>query len=140
MKHRTVEGFGKRLAQIRKSRGLTQAELGKNVGVSTRIIAYYELESDQPPGALLLDLAKVLRVSSDELLGLKPVHEKEDPKTARLLNRLRAIGRLSPADRRFVLKITDTLLKNRTVPSLPSVATAKELGQKILKLRRAAAR
>jgi hypothetical protein len=29
MKERTIEGFGERLCQIRKSRGMTQAELGK---------------------------------------------------------------------------------------------------------------
>jgi DNA-binding transcriptional regulator YiaG len=38
-------------AQVHQGRGLTQAELGKAVGVSRRLIAYYETESQQPPGA-----------------------------------------------------------------------------------------
>ena len=67
MKERTIEGFGQRLAAIRKSQGITQAQLGAKVGVSNRVIAYYEIESGQPPGALLVDLCKALKVSADEL-------------------------------------------------------------------------
>jgi DNA-binding XRE family transcriptional regulator len=40
-KKRAQESFGDRLAPIRKSRALTQAELGKRLGVSQRVIAYY---------------------------------------------------------------------------------------------------
>ena len=84
----TDETFGERLAEARPRRGHTQAELGKAVGVSQRVIAYYEAESDQPPGALLADLAQALKVSADELLGLKPLSEKTPIKTAQLRKRL----------------------------------------------------
>ena len=68
------------------------------------MIAYYEVQSAQPPGALLVDLARALKVSTDELLGVKPVRETLSPKTARLLKRLRRIEELPPADQRAVLK------------------------------------
>ncbi len=110
MKDRTYEGFGSRLAEIRKSRGVTQADLGTKVGVSQRVIAYYEDDEAQPPGAMLADLAGALRVSVDELLGLKPVKEATSPKTARLLNRLRRVEELPPADQRIVLGTLDALL------------------------------
>lgn len=113
MKERTLEGFGERLAQVRQSRGITQAELGKAVGVSNRVIAYYEQDGAQPPGAMLVDLAKALRVSSDQLLGLKPVREKASPRTARLLRRLQRIEELPVADRKAVLKILDGLRQAR---------------------------
>src|SRR5437763_1466762 len=87
----TSEGFVSRLAELRQQRGLTQAELGTAVGVSQRVIAYYETESEQPPGALLADLAKTLRVSADVLLGLKPVKDGTSPNTARLLKRLKKV-------------------------------------------------
>lgn len=67
------EGFGARLAVMRQSRRLSQEELATRVDVSRRVIAYYKGESTQPPGALFADLARVLQVSADELLGLKPV-------------------------------------------------------------------
>jgi transcriptional regulator with XRE-family HTH domain len=110
MKEREVEGFGQRLSQIRRSRGMTQGELGDSAGVSNRVIAYYEADGAQPPGAMLVDLARALRVSTDQLLGLKPAKEKTSPRTARLLKRLQKIEALPPADQRTVLKILDSLL------------------------------
>lgn len=110
MKKKTTEAFGDRLAKIRKSRGLTQTELGDKVGVTLRVISYYENESGQPPGSILADLSKVLDVSVDELLGVKPVKSKSDPKKARLRKRLMKAERLSPTDQRAVLKYIDMLL------------------------------
>lgn len=36
---------------------------------SNRVIAYYEQDDAQPPGPLLTALARVLKASTDELLG-----------------------------------------------------------------------
>jgi transcriptional regulator with XRE-family HTH domain len=110
MKERTIEGFGRRLAAVRKERGMTQAQLGDLVGVSNRVIAYYETESDQPPGALLVDLCKTLKVSADELLGIKTPREPKNPKTARLMNRLKRVAELPPAQQRAVLQHLDGLI------------------------------
>jgi len=119
MKTKPVDGFGARLAAIRQSRGLTQAELGAAAGASQRVIAYYETETTQPPGALLVDLARALKVTSDELLGLEPLTAKTSPKTARLLKRLQRIEELPPADQRAVLKLVDAMLetRRRTAPA-----------------------
>ena len=106
VKQKTLDGFGQRLTAIRKSRGLTQAELGAAVGVSNRVIAYYEQDDAQPPGAMLVDLARVLAVTTDELLGAKPPKGLSDPKTARLVKRLRRIEELPPADQRAVPKFS----------------------------------
>ncbi len=113
VKERTLEGFGTRLAGLRQARGLTQDELGAAVGISNRMIAYYERHAAQPPGAILVELARALKVSTDELLGVKPLTEKLSPKTARLLKRLRRIEELPPADQRAVLKLVDALLETR---------------------------
>jgi transcriptional regulator with XRE-family HTH domain len=111
MKDRPIEGFGQRLADIRKSRSMTQAQLGTLVGVSNRVIAYYETESDQPPGSLLADLAIALKVSADELLGIKPPKESVTPKMARLLNRLKRVAELPANDQRSVLQHIDALFE-----------------------------
>lgn len=113
MKERTLDGFGARLAELRQARGLSQDELAALVEVSRRVIAYYEVQSAQPPGALLVDLAHALKVSTDELLGVKPVRETLSPKTARLLKRLRRIEELPPADQRAVLKLVDAMIDTR---------------------------
>jgi transcriptional regulator with XRE-family HTH domain len=114
MKARTPPGFGPQLAQIRKARGLTQTELGQKLGVSQRVVAYYEQADAQPPGPLLLDLAQALQVSTDELLGRRPLKTPgPSPKTARLLKRLQQVESLPRADQQAVLKFVDALLTSR---------------------------
>jgi len=77
------------------------------------MIAYYEADDAQPPGAMLVDLAKTLRVTSDELFGLKPLKQKASPKSARLLKRLRQVEKLPAADQRAVLKFVDALVSSK---------------------------
>ncbi len=115
MKEKTLVGFGARLAKIRKARGLTQTELGLKLGVSQRVLAYYEKDGSQPPGPMLIELANVLKVSVDELLGRKPVKEAPDPKTARLFKRLQRIQELPPLDQRAILKVLDALLTKHEI-------------------------
>lgn len=115
MKERTLEGFGDRLKQIRLGRGLTQQELGDAVGVSNRVVAYYESEGAQPPGALLVDLAQALEVSADELLGIEPLREKISAKQARIRKRLQRVEELPASDQRAVLKFVDALVESRGI-------------------------
>ena len=61
------------MARLRQSRGLTQDELGSRVGLSNRMIAYYEREDAEPPGPHLPALAQALRVATDEFLAVKPL-------------------------------------------------------------------
>lgn len=111
LKEEIMPGFGERLGRLRKARGLTQAELGKKVGLSQRMVAYYEKEEAQPPGPMLIDLARVLETSVDELLGkVDPKEPLVDPKEARFLKRLKRIQELPPQARRAILKVLDALL------------------------------
>ncbi len=125
MKERTLKGFGARLTALRQARGLTQEELGAAVGVSNRMIAYYERDGAQPPGALLVELARVLRCSTDALLGVTAVSDTLAPKTARLLKRLQRIEELPPADQRAVLKLVDAMLDTRRRSTPPARAKRK---------------
>jgi len=109
----TREGFGPRLTRLRQARGLTQEELGAAVGLSNRMVAYYERHDAQPPGAVLARLADALRVSSDVLLGREPMKDGTSPKTARLLKRLKQVEELPPADQRTVLKLVTALVETR---------------------------
>ena len=114
MKERTLEGFGDRLAALRQRRGLTQTALGEAVGVSKRVIAYYEADGAQPPGAMLVELARALQVSADELLGLAPLRDTPSPKVARLLKRIERLAELPAAEQRAVLKVVDGFLDSFT--------------------------
>jgi transcriptional regulator with XRE-family HTH domain len=111
MKGRILEGFGARLARLRKAAGLTQTQLGDKVGLSKRMVAYYESTEAQPPGPLLPDLARALGVSLDQLLGMKAVRDTVSPRTARLVNRLRRIEELPPKDQKQILDHLDALIE-----------------------------
>ena len=109
---RTLVDFGSKLTQLRKEAGLTQLELADEIGVSRRMIAYYEGESQHPPASLLPDLAQVLGVTTDELLGVAPLQRKSPSPSNRLLRRLQQIEKLKARERRQLLRIVDTFLEN----------------------------
>ena len=112
-KHATpqADGFGARLAALRKAAGYTQQQLADELGVSRRMVAYYETESEHPPANLLVDLARVLSVSTDELLGL--AESKRSKTTAispRLERRVKQIERLTPKSKQQLLGLIDTFI------------------------------
>jgi transcriptional regulator with XRE-family HTH domain len=60
--------FPDRLAELRKTHGLTQQALAEVTGISVIQIHRYEAGSSQPTLEALRKLAKALRVSSDALV------------------------------------------------------------------------
>ena len=112
MKSKTsIKDFNKRLAGLRKARGLTQEELGKKVGVSKRVITYYETKSKYPPTHLIAPLAKALRMTTDDLLGLKGIKVDLDPEHAALWRRLKKVETLSVRDKKSLFHYLNLLLK-----------------------------
>lgn len=106
-----LTGFGERLAQLRKAAGYTQAELADEVGVSRRMIAYYEIQSDHPPTSLLPAIAKALRLTTDALLGAAPIKKVARPTDSRLHRRLQQIEQLEPTEKRQVLQLLDAFIE-----------------------------
>jgi len=102
--------FGERLAALRKTAGYTQVELADELGVTRRMIVYYERESDYPPTTLLPGLAKALGVTTDALLGLKKI-KKVGKGDTRLQRRMQQIEKLPAKDRRQITQIIDTFIK-----------------------------
>ena len=98
------------MAQLRKNTGYTQQELANELGVSRRVIGYYESESQHPPANLLVDLAYTLNISVDELLGIKQVKKSKQP-DSRLLRRMQQIEKLNTSKKRQLLQIIDTFVE-----------------------------
>jgi transcriptional regulator with XRE-family HTH domain len=104
--------FGARLASLRKAAGFTQIELAAELGVSQRMVAYYESPAATPPANLLPRIAAVLGVTIDELFGVgaKKRLVKQDG-DSRLRRRLLAIEKLDVADKRQVLQVIDAFIE-----------------------------
>lgn len=109
--------FGKRLAALRKARGMTQIRLAKAAATTQRAISYYENEAGFPPAPAVMDLARALRVTTDELLGIKPQPREvsklerlhSDPESRRLWKRFRQIVELPEKDQKAVIRLIDSL-------------------------------
>ncbi len=61
--------FSERLKKLRKSKNLTQKQLGENIGTSERGIQNYELGTRKPTYDILISLAKYFNVPLDYLVG-----------------------------------------------------------------------
>jgi len=109
-KESTVKNFGKRLAACRRQAGLSQRALGRIVGTSGRMIAYYERESTYPPSHLLEPICRALTTSSDELLGLKDYKKEIPPEEWRLWRRFKKAERLTLRDKRALFHFLNALL------------------------------
>lgn len=59
--------FGKRIAELRKARGLTQFEFAEELGISRLSLAYFETGKRWPRPVTLQKLAKGLGVSVSDL-------------------------------------------------------------------------
>jgi transcriptional regulator with XRE-family HTH domain len=112
VRSRGEESFGDKLARIRKAAGFTQRELARELGISQRMVAYYEGQTEHPPTKLLPEIARVLRVSTDELLGLESgaAPRKRQPDT-RLLRRLKQIEELPAPVKRQLIQVIDTFIE-----------------------------
>lgn len=69
--------FAERLIKLRKKRGLTQEELADKLGVSGQAVSKWETGNSMPDVALLGQLAHVLGVTVDDLLGIEPEKKVE---------------------------------------------------------------
>lgn len=66
---RLRHAFGRRMAEARRHRGLTQAELGEVLDVRTWMVSRYELGRSAPRLDVLVRLRNALAVSLDHLLA-----------------------------------------------------------------------
>lgn len=106
--------FGQRLVALRQAHGLTQIQLAKAAGMTQRAISYYETEAEFPPAPALITLARILEVSTDELLGVRPLQTNANgsPEKKRLWKRFQKMEALPTKDQRAVIRLINSLAGN----------------------------
>jgi transcriptional regulator with XRE-family HTH domain len=106
----THGNFGKTLAERRAAKGFTQRDFAATVGVSQRMIAYYEKHAKRPPVEKLEALTKALGITVDELLGVKPMKKQRGaPKDAYLQRKLQQVAQLPKDDQKVIVTMIDAL-------------------------------
>lgn len=63
-----IKKVGTQISALRKSKGLTQNELGERLGVSFQAVSKWERGENLPDISLLPDLARILETTTDSIL------------------------------------------------------------------------
>jgi transcriptional regulator with XRE-family HTH domain len=105
--------LGRRIAALRRERGYTQTELADQVGAIQVVVSNYERGKLRPHPDMIVRLAKALRVSADELLGIRPPSQNGAAVSRRVLRRLQAIDGLPKRDQDALFRTIDAFLQAR---------------------------
>lgn len=114
-----MSNIGENIKRIRKSKGLTQADLVKMTGIGQGHIS--EIENDLYPNAgtsTIMLIAKALDVTIEEITGMELPKPKIDPDIQRILDEMpedakiffRQKGKMHPADVEAVIGLIRTMV------------------------------
>jgi len=110
----SFDAIGKSLRSIRKRRGFTQKGLGERIGVTREAIAAYEAGRSHLMDTTLLNIAAVLRVSVNEILGLERQAAETPEISRRWAKRLAVIESLPDSIKKHILRTLDDVIKANT--------------------------
>ena len=108
--------IARRLAQMRKAHGISQAELCEKLGLTQSMMSRYENGERRIPSELLADFAAAIGVSADELLGLKTSKKNSqemDEETKKLWKKFQQFSKLPEHDRRAVTRLINSLSRTK---------------------------
>ena len=108
---RGMRELAQRVVRIRKERGITQVELAQKLGVTQPMVSRIEKGELRLNGEVIIKLAKLFKVSTDELLGLKPRKNDQLEISRRWLRRLKKINQLPKRDQDGLIQTVDRYLK-----------------------------
>lgn len=93
--------------------GLDQKALAAQLGMDQSVLSRYERGVFRLPSAVLVQIARALKTSTDEILGLKETKGGVVVRDRRFLKRLPAIDALPERQKDALLTTIDGLLRNK---------------------------
>lgn len=103
--------LGTRIAERRKTLGLTQQQLADEIGIAQQTLAHYEVGRLRVAAALLPAFAKALNLSFEELFGEPTKAGKRGP-APRLQEQIERIGSLPRSKQRMLLDMLDAAINS----------------------------
>lgn len=99
-------GFGKRLLEARKNKGLSQEDLAGRLGTKGPAIGRYERDEMRPSIDVAAKIANILDVSLDWLVG-----HTDMELDGRMLERIQEVTQMKDKDREHVFAMLDAFIK-----------------------------
>jgi transcriptional regulator with XRE-family HTH domain len=105
--------LGKRIAQYRVERDMSQQQLADALGIAQQTLGNYETGRSRLPVSLLPPLTTLLSVSLESLLGqaVHPTRSGKRGPASRLEQQLDQISQLPRAKQKFVSQFLDSVLQ-----------------------------
>lgn len=107
--------FAKNLIAIRQKKGVSQVELAERMGITQRVVSFYEGKSEGPSPELLRRFALALGVDPKELIGIHKTELNGETPPLSLQKRLSVVARLPKEDQVYIAKTIDMLAERRGI-------------------------
>ena len=108
-----MSDLGKRIQELRKQIGLTQAQLAAKIEISHTHLTRYESKNIQPPADVLQRLANVFDVSIDYLVnGNKSDKVEQTLKDAELIKQFKQLDKMPEDEKKSILKVLNALIRD----------------------------
>jgi transcriptional regulator with XRE-family HTH domain len=108
-----MSDLGKRIQELRKQIGLTQAQLASKIEISHTQLTRYESKNIQPPADVLQRLANIFDVSIDYLVnGSKSDKVEQTLKDAELIKQFKQLDKMPEDEKKSILKVLNALIRD----------------------------
>jgi transcriptional regulator with XRE-family HTH domain len=108
-----VKLIGRNIATFRKKQGLTQQQLAEQMGLRQPVLASYEVGRRSIPVVLVPCVARILNVSTEDILGLRPYSKNKKPgPQSKLEKQIECVQQLPRSAQRYVSVFLDQVLAN----------------------------
>lgn len=104
------KALGAYVTTLRKSRGMTQAELARAIGVSQQCVFAWEIGDRRISVLVLAKLSKIFSTSVENIVGLSnPLPMRKGLLSPRCVRHAERLQALTKTQQRFVIRIIDVL-------------------------------
>lgn len=97
------------LRKLRLASGLSVRELGRQIGQQPTNISFWERTGKTPRSEVLVDMARVLGVSVEELLGKAPARKTSNP-AGKLGQAFEAVSKLPRRQQQKIIEVVEALV------------------------------
>ncbi len=111
---RRTKEIAQRISRVRLERAVSQRDMCDKLGISQPMMSHYERGERRIPADLLAQIAELLDVTADELLGLKRSKRNSQEMSSemkKLWKKFQQVAKLPDHDRRAVIRLINSVSK-----------------------------